>query len=287
MVKINDYLPKVLQPIIEFQQINSDLDIELNKLDNLIKDITKETIVQTATEYGISKWEKTLGIIPSDGDSLEIRRFRVNNILTSKLPYTLRWLQMKLTEIVGSESGWTLNMDYAHYTITIILSGLDTELMLEVEKQLRNAIPANMELEIGGPSITSSEIKIGIGMMYSTKYKINTDYNIVPFDFNIGDFQEGSIGENGLINLNEADIAITTGYTQIYDNRDYEFGNNQDYSIFGLAFYDMYGNLLDRKTGLNTKEFKTPVGSQLVRITIMNENGIRPDDITGQYIMQM
>ena len=30
MSKINNYLPKVLQPIVEFQQINSDLDIELN-----------------------------------------------------------------------------------------------------------------------------------------------------------------------------------------------------------------------------------------------------------------
>ena len=61
MSKINNYLPKVLQPIVEFQQINSDLDVELNNIDNLIKDIQKEVIIQTATEYGISKWENTLG----------------------------------------------------------------------------------------------------------------------------------------------------------------------------------------------------------------------------------
>lgn len=287
MSKINNYLPKALQPIIEFQEINDNLDVELTNIDKLIKDINNETIVQTATEYGISKWEKALGIIPSDNESVEVRRFRVNNILTSKLPYTLRWLQMKLTELVGSDSGWTLNVDYAHYIITVILSGLDTNLMLEVEKQLRGAIPANMELEIGGPSITSSEIKIGIGMMYATKYKIDTKYNLVPYDFNIGDFEEGSIGEDGKINTNDSGVAITCGYTQVFDGRDYEFGNNQDYSIYGLAFYDMYGNLIDRQTGLNTKEFKTPAGSQLVRITIMNENGIRTDDISGQYIMQL
>jgi hypothetical protein len=172
MSNIHKYLPKVLQPILEFQLINQDLDIELSLLDGYITDINKETIVQTASDYGISKWENALGIIPGDTDSLEVRRFRVNNILTSKLPYTIRWLRQKLTEITGSSTGWTLNMNYQDYTATIILSGLDTELMLDVEKQFRNAIPANIELEIGGPGISSSEIKVGIAMMYGTKYNL-------------------------------------------------------------------------------------------------------------------
>lgn len=176
MPKINDYLPKVLQDIKEFQIINENLDVELTNIDKAIKSIQKEAVVQTATELGIKKWENTLGIAPSDADSLEIRRFRIANILTSKLPYTLRWLQNKLTEIVGSASGWTLNVNYQDYTVTIILSGLDTNLMLEVQKQLRNAIPSNMELHIGGPSIAGGNIKIGIGLMYGTKYIINSIY---------------------------------------------------------------------------------------------------------------
>ena len=174
MIKINSYLPKVLQDIEEFKVINSNLDIELNNIDKFVKAVQSETVVRTASEYGIRRWEKTLGITPTDNESLDFRRFRINNILTNKLPYTLRWLQNKLTEIVGSASGWTLNMNYQDYTITIILSGLDTNLMLEVQKQLRNAIPANMGLEIGGPSIAGGDVKIGIGMMYGTKYLINT-----------------------------------------------------------------------------------------------------------------
>lgn len=285
MSKINDYLPKVLQDIEEFKIINENLDKELAGIDRIINDIQKEAVVQTASELGISKWENALGIIPSDIESLEVRRFRINNILTSKLPYTVRWLQNKLTEIVGSTSGWTLNVDYAHYIITIILSGLDTNLMLEVEKQLRGAIPANMELEIGGPSITSSEIKIGIGMMYATKYKIEANYNIVPFDFNIGDFEEGSIDEDGSLNTADAGVAITSPYVTVFANRESGFGNNEGYSAYGLAFYDMYGNLIERRTGLNVTEFTAPDGAQLLRVTVMNENGIRTDDISGAYVM--
>lgn len=286
MSKINEYLPKVLQPIVEFQVINQDLDVELTNMDKLITNIQKETIVETATEYGIKKWENALGLIPSDSDSLEVRRFRIINILTSKLPYTLRWLQSKLTEIVGSESGWTLNINYAKYTITIVLSGLDTKLMLEVEKQLRNAIPANMELEIGGPGITSSTIRFGIGMMYATKYEIPCNYKMVPFDYNMGNFEKGSIAEDGSLDSNESGVAITSNYVTVYENREYEFGNDQNYNIYGLAFYNMYGELVNRETGLNTNEFTVPSGAQLIRVTVMDENGISPQDISGQYIGQ-
>lgn len=286
MHKINEYLPKSLQEIKEFQIINEDLDIELDNIDTLVKKVQTETIVQTATEYGIKRWENALGIKPTDNESLEVRRFRINTILGSKLPYTLRWLQNKLTQIVGSESGWTLNISYADYTITVILSGLDTELMLEVEKQLRNAIPANMEMVIGGPSITSSTIRFGIGMMFATKYEIKSSYEMVKFDFNVGTFFDGSIGEDGLLDDSEAGVAISSDYVCLLKDREYVFGNDQDYKIYGLAFYDIYGKLITRYTGLNTNEFRTPADYQIVRVTIMNENGIRTDDISGAYFMQ-
>lgn len=287
MSKINEYLPKILQPIVEFQQINSDLDVELTNINKLINNIENEVIVQTASEYGIKKWENTLGLIPSDSDSLEVRRFRIINILTSKLPYTLRWLQGKLTQIVGSESGWTLNIDSNHYIITIILSGLDTKLMLEVEKQLRGAIPANMELEIGGPNITSSIIKIGIGMRYAVRHNVVAAYDLVKFEYNMEYFEEGSIAEDGSLDESEAGVAITSCYTMIFDGREYEFGNNEGYSAYGLAFYDMFGNLISRQKGLNTNQFTTPEGAQLIRVTIMDERGIRTTDITNAYVAQL
>lgn len=210
MIKINNYLPKALQEIKEFQAINENLDIELNNISSLISKIKTETIVETATEYGINKWEKILGIISLDNESLEVRRFRIINILTSKLPYTLKWLKMKLTQIVGSESGWTLNVSYVDYTITITLSGLDTNLMLEVEKQLRNSIPANMELHIGGPSITGGNIKIGIGMSYGTKYLIPTLNQPISLTKNkLPNYIVKSFSQDGVDFIVNADKSIT------------------------------------------------------------------------------
>ena len=176
MSRIHEYLPETLKDVIDLKLLNKDLDIELEQLDGYITGIGKEVIVKSASLYGIEKWENALGITPKDGDSLETRRFRVNNLLTSKLPYTYRWLIKKLTQITGSPSGYTLNINQNDYAITIVLSGLDTNMMIEVQKQLRNAIPSNMVLEIGGSSIAGGNIKVGIAMMYGTKYTIGSSY---------------------------------------------------------------------------------------------------------------
>ena len=181
MSKINEYLPKVLQPIEEYKTTNEDLDIELDLLDSQIDSILKEVIANTATEYGISRWENTLGLTHSESDSLELRRFRITNILTNKLPYTYRWLRNKLIEITGDSSGWALNIDNDNYTIVVTLTHMDLDMMAEVQKNLRYAIPANMVLEMGSDEpIPSDLIRVGTAMVVATKWFI-TGY--VDIDF--------------------------------------------------------------------------------------------------------
>lgn len=181
MSKINEYLPKVLQPIEEYKTANEDLDVELDLLDAQIDSILKEVIANTATEYGISRWENTLGLTHSDSDSLELRRFRITNILTNKLPYTYRWLRNKLIEITGDSSGWALNIDNEDYTIVVTLTHMDLDMMAEVQKNLRYAIPANMILEMGSDEpIPSDLIRVGTAMQVATKWFI-TGYVDINF----------------------------------------------------------------------------------------------------------
>lgn len=215
MSRINDYLPKILQDILELKKTNESLDVELENISNNIDTINKETIVATATLYGIKKWEKVLGINPKEGESLDVRRFRIQNILTNKLPFTYRWLVNKLKEITGSESGFTLDISYDDYEITIVLSGLDVDIMAEVQKQLRIAVPANMELLISGPQIQSSEIKVGIGMMYGTKYKIKSAKTGLPAGKNLLKIKTSDLIANRYINA--ATGEITSSATGNYD----------------------------------------------------------------------
>lgn len=181
MSKINEYLPKVLQPIEEYKTTNEDLDVELDLLDSQINSILKEVIANTASEYGIQRWENSLGLTHSETDSLELRRFRITNILTNKLPYTYRWLRNKLIEITGDSSGWALNIDNDNYTIVVTLTHMDLDMMAEVQKNLRYAIPANMILEMGSDEpIPSDLIRVGTAMQVATKWFI-TGYVDINF----------------------------------------------------------------------------------------------------------
>lgn len=181
MSKINEYLPKILQPIEEYKTTNEDLDIELDLLDSQIDSILKEVIANTASEYGIQRWENSLGLTHSESDSLELRRFRITNILTNKLPYTYRWLRNKLIEITGDSSGWALNIDNDNYTIVVTLTHMDLDMMAEVQKNLRYAIPANMILEMGSDEpIPSDLIRVGTAMQVATKWFI-TGYADINF----------------------------------------------------------------------------------------------------------
>lgn len=214
MSNIHEYLPETLKDVIDLKLLNEDLDIELEQLDGYITGIGKEVIVKSASLYGIEKWEKALGITPKDGDSLETRRFRVNNLLTSKLPYTYRWLIKKLTQITGSPSGYTLNINQDDYAITIVLSGLDTNMMIEVQKQLRNAIPSNMVLEIGGPPLVSADIKVGTALRIGTKYIIKSAKTGLPGGKNLFDISKVITNWNtslntGLRNNNDGTLTVT------------------------------------------------------------------------------
>lgn len=208
MSRIHEYLPETLKDVIDLKLLNEDLDIELEQLDGYITGIGKEVIVESASLYGIQKWEKALGITPKDGDSLETRRFRVNNLLTSKLPYTYRWLIQKLTQITGSPSGYTLNINQDDYAITIVLSGLDTNMMIEVQKQLRNAIPSNMVLEIGGPPLVSADIKVGMALRIGTKYIIKSAKTGLPAGKNWFNTNEVQIGKAWNNNSNSGRAVI-------------------------------------------------------------------------------
>lgn len=243
MSRIHEYLPETLKDVIDLKLLNEDLDIELEQLDGYITGIGKEVIVKSASLYGIEKWEKALGITPKDGDSLETRRFRVNNLLTSKLPYTYRWLIQKLTQITGSPSGYTLNINQADYAITIVLSGLDTNMMIEVQKQLRNAIPSNMVLEIGGPPLVSADIKVGMALRIGTKYVIKSAKTGLPAGKNLFDESKLNLKTTEVDNKTCYEIAgINSSTPNVIWNK--ELKANTQYTISMVAKKVRYFNII-------------------------------------------
>lgn len=99
--------------------------------------------IATADEYGISRFEKILNILPSKEDTLESRRARVQSRWFTEIPYTLKALISKLIALCG-DSNFEITKDFLYYKI-----GIETNLELfgqveELEHIIETMLPCNM-----------------------------------------------------------------------------------------------------------------------------------------------
>lgn len=102
--------------------------------------------IATADEYGISRFESILNILPSKEDTLESRRARVQSRWFTEIPYTLKTLISKLVALCG-DADFEITKDFLHYKITI-----ETNLELfgqveELEHIIETMIPYNMVVD--------------------------------------------------------------------------------------------------------------------------------------------
>lgn len=147
VVDLLSYLPPVIQELEEFKQIMNTESEEFNILVKEYQNLLSDQFVHEATENGLSRWEKILGINPKPTDTLESRRWEILNRLNIKIPYTWIMLKNKLYAIYGDS--YTIKLISDTYTIQIRVPQelSDTEIrstytMLEV------IVPANMIIDI-------------------------------------------------------------------------------------------------------------------------------------------
>lgn len=105
--------------------------------------VLKNEFIETADEYGISRFEKILNIFPSKEDTLESRRARVQARWFSSIPYTFKAFVSKLAALCG-DTDFTIVKDYEKYRIEIFT---DLELfgqVDELEHIIETVMPCNM-----------------------------------------------------------------------------------------------------------------------------------------------
>lgn len=138
----------------------------------------KNEFIATADEYGISRFEKILDILPSRDDTLESRRSRVQSRWLTKLPYTWRMLLQKLMVLCG-ENNFSITKQFDFYRID-----LEVQLELfgqveELERIIGSILPCNM--------IVNSKNKIPCnanGVVYAAGGVCSVEMFFIPNDFN-------------------------------------------------------------------------------------------------------
>ena len=144
---VDYYLPPFMQnykePVAALEAEQPEFVIVWKAVDRILYN----RFIATADEYGISRYENLLGIYPSDEDTLESRRSRVQSKWFNMIPYTMRVLLQKLT-VLCSDTDFTVTKDFSEgYTLTIIT---DLELygqVEELENIINSMIPANIVVD--------------------------------------------------------------------------------------------------------------------------------------------
>ncbi len=142
-VDLVSYLPPFLA---EFKEISTALEAENPEFMlvwNAAERVLQNEFIETADEYGISRFEKLLKIAPQGDDSLEIRRSRVFNKWLSTLPYTVKMLIKKLTALCGGDD-FVIRKKFEQYEIHITTHLRHYSQIEMLKEMLDEMIPANM-----------------------------------------------------------------------------------------------------------------------------------------------
>lgn len=169
--KLIDYLPPVLQSVMEFAAITGAQQPEIEAAWDALNLVMDNQFIDTATEAGVTVWEKELNIVPLATDTLEDRKQRLKTAWTYGVVYTYNWLVNWLKTSCGESNPLPIINDY---TLRVSLPvSVD---YLHILDDMRRYVAANVLID---PLILLSKIKIphytGSAFRHSIKQTLTTE----------------------------------------------------------------------------------------------------------------
>lgn len=139
-----EYLPDWYCGISDYREIIGAEQAQMELLADALSTVANNFFFQAMDADTVSKWEQILHIVPDpSAESLEFRRLRALNRVSTRPPFTLSFLHQKLDELIGPDR-WTVTVDYARYTIYIESDAENQQYASEVEYTLNTIKPAHI-----------------------------------------------------------------------------------------------------------------------------------------------
>lgn len=144
MSDLKQFLPWIYKDVVEMDALMDVEDSLFSKLmDEYIRGRDNQYIL-TADEYGIRIFEDIINIIPDPAtETLDFRRERLISRFRIQPPFTFRWLQGKLNEIIGVGK-WNAWVDNENYTLYIESTAENQKWFQEIAITVGNTKPANI-----------------------------------------------------------------------------------------------------------------------------------------------
>ncbi len=142
-IELSEYLPGILKNIRELSAIMRVETPVVRELWQACEDCMNDQFIPEATENGISRREKMLGITPYATDTIEDRRFRLLTRYNENTPYTRRSLERMLTSLCG-ESGYELTIITSKFTVIVKVALIAKKQVDSIIDLLERILPYNM-----------------------------------------------------------------------------------------------------------------------------------------------
>lgn len=142
-----DYLPPFMRDFHEMKHIMATEQHEIDALWEASKKVLSDQFVSTATEDGISRHERILGIVPKGTRTLDDRRFAVLTRMNEQLPYTLPSLKHKLENLCGKD-GYSVECDVKNFILKVRIALTARNNYDAVCEMLKKVVPANMVIDV-------------------------------------------------------------------------------------------------------------------------------------------
>ena len=154
-VDLVSYLPPFIRDYKEPAAALEAEDPEFRIVWEAVDKVLKNRFISAADEFGLGRFEKMLGISPADGDSLDVRRSRIQNRWNNQVPFTLRALSSRLAELLGGEHNFSLHPDFdSAYGLTVVVYSANDKPDVELRYLLESMVPMNIAVEIVYESVT-------------------------------------------------------------------------------------------------------------------------------------
>lgn len=139
-----ELFPSVYDGVLEISVLSETDDVLLDQSLAKLERAQLNQFILTADEETISVYEKMFSILANPTtETLQFRRERILNRMSLQPPFTMRWLQNKLDEIIGVGK-WNAYVDYANRTLYIESFVVNQQWFNELRITINRIKPCNL-----------------------------------------------------------------------------------------------------------------------------------------------
>lgn len=139
-----ELFPSVYNGVLEISVLSETDDVLLDQALAKLERTQLNQFILTADEETISVYEKMFSILANPTtETLQFRRERILNRMSLQPPFTMRWLQNKLDEIIGVGK-WNAYVDYANRTLYVESFVVNQQWFNELRITINRIKPCNL-----------------------------------------------------------------------------------------------------------------------------------------------